>query len=421
MDTILQPQTPSPALAVLAVLLAALAIGLLLRIGWIRAREYRSGRDGPELLLDIAVGGLPEERRDWGAAMMAELAQIPDPAVRWRFALGCASVAIAPPVKSGLPVALTAAASAAAAVATSLAMERAVPGLRVFAVTLVALVGALATVTAARPRRPSLAAPGVAVLLGVAGCIATTLYVVTKYPIAARDPSHIVSVAFALLLAGYLWLALTPPRALATHRCAGRLGVVTALAMHLVIGLGAPAIYASSTSDLAWFCGFIYGFGVVTILVVTCSALAARIGRSGRAGVVAALWAGMVSALLVFPVFLLSQLHGEFNFGAYLRSNWRHGGMPELDAYLTRYVGEELASCIVALVLFPAMAVLLGLIGAAIGCATRRIPAPASRSESPRRDPSSRRISPCRPSDTPLQPRGRSIASGGRAVSPARR
>jgi hypothetical protein len=75
--------------------------------------------------------------------------------------------------------------------------------------------------------------------------------------------------------------------------------------------------------------------------------------------------------LLVFPVFMLTQLHGEFNFGAYIRSNWRHGGMPDLHTYLHRYVGEELASCIVALVLFPAMALLLGLTGAAIGSAIR--------------------------------------------------
>lgn len=392
MDTVLQTQTPTPALATLAIMLSALAITLLLRIWWGRTRDRRSAMDGSELLLAAAVGGLPDERRDWGAAMMAELAQLRNPSSRWWFALGCAYVATFPPRSSGLPVAVVGVLAAVTVVGVGMAVGRALPALQVSAVTFVALVGALATLTVARSRRLSLAAPGVAVLVGVAGCIATTGYVVVKYPVAAHDPSHTLSVLFALMLTGYLWLALTPPRALITHRWAGRLGVATAFALHLVIGLGAPAIYASSTSDLAWFCGFFYGLGTITILVLTCSATATRIGRSRHAGIAAALWAGMISALLVFPVFMLSQLHGEFNFGAYIRSNWRHGGMPDLDTYLSRYVGEELASCIVALVLFPAMAVLLGLVGASIGSAIRGA-SPLASSSRPRV-----RISPSRPS-----------------------
>jgi hypothetical protein len=95
---------------------------------------------------------------------------------------------------------------------------------------------------------------------------------------------------------------------------------------------------------------------------------------------------------------MLTQLHGEFNFGAYLRSNWRHGGMPDLDVYLRRYGGEELASCIVALVLFPAMAVLLGLIGSAIGSASRRV-SPLASLFSPRV-----RVPPCRSSWSESEP-----------------
>jgi hypothetical protein len=372
MDTVLQPQTPTPALAIVAILLSALAITWLFRIWWAQTREHWSKMDGPERVLAAAVRGLPDARGDWGTAMMAELAQLEHPASRWQFALSCAYAAVFAPRNSGLSGAWVGAMGVVAAIATSLAMERLLPTLKVFAVTFVALAGALALWSAARSRRLSLAAPAVAVLVGVAGCLATTVYVVVKYPAAAYDPSHVVSVAFAGLLAGYLWLALTPPRALITDRWTGRIGVATALALHLVIGLGAPPIHASSTSDLAWVGGQLYMFAAITLLVLTCSAMAARIGRSRRAGVVAALWAGMVSALLVFPVFMLSQLHGEFNFGAYLRSNWRHGGMPDLNTYLNRYVGEELASCIVALVLFPAMAVLLGLVGDAISSRIRR-------------------------------------------------
>jgi hypothetical protein len=146
--------------------------------------------------------------------------------------------------------------------------------------------------------------------------------------------------------------------------------------------------------------------GAITILVLACSGTATRVGRSRRAGIVAALWAGMVSALLVFPVFLLTQLHGEFNFGATIRSNWRHGGMPDLDTYLRRYVGEELGSCIVALMLFPAMAVLLGMLGAAIGSAARRTSQLA-----PSPDPRVR-VPPSRPSDSEGDPMLARVAQG---------
>jgi hypothetical protein len=61
-----------------------------------------SAGDGPERLLAAAARLLPQERRDWGVAMLAELAQIQHPSTRWRFALGCMRVALFPPRKEGL-------------------------------------------------------------------------------------------------------------------------------------------------------------------------------------------------------------------------------------------------------------------------------------------------------------------------------
>lgn len=58
--------------------------------------------DLPRLLLTIAVRRMPIERDEWGAAMMAELAQLQNPFTRWRFALGCTCVALFPPRKGGL-------------------------------------------------------------------------------------------------------------------------------------------------------------------------------------------------------------------------------------------------------------------------------------------------------------------------------
>jgi hypothetical protein len=56
----------------------------------------------PGLLLAAAVRRMPEERRDWGAAMMAELSQVHGSTSRWWFALGCARAAMFPPRRSGL-------------------------------------------------------------------------------------------------------------------------------------------------------------------------------------------------------------------------------------------------------------------------------------------------------------------------------
>ncbi len=57
--------------------------------------------DLPKLLLTIAVSRMPAERSDWGAAMLAELAQLQHPFARWQFVLGCVRVALFPPRRGG--------------------------------------------------------------------------------------------------------------------------------------------------------------------------------------------------------------------------------------------------------------------------------------------------------------------------------
>lgn len=56
----------------------------------------------PRLLLTVAVRQMPVERREWGEAMLAELAQLQNTSTRWRFALGCSRVAMFPPRRGGL-------------------------------------------------------------------------------------------------------------------------------------------------------------------------------------------------------------------------------------------------------------------------------------------------------------------------------
>lgn len=79
-----------------------LTITLLFVIWWRRVRDNRAWLDAPELLLAAVVRGLPEERREWGWAMLAELGQLRGVAVRWWFALSCARAALLPPRHSGL-------------------------------------------------------------------------------------------------------------------------------------------------------------------------------------------------------------------------------------------------------------------------------------------------------------------------------
>jgi hypothetical protein len=55
--------------------------------------------DTPKLLLTIAVRMMPAERREWGAAMLAEVEQLQNPFTRWRFAMGCARVALCSPLQ----------------------------------------------------------------------------------------------------------------------------------------------------------------------------------------------------------------------------------------------------------------------------------------------------------------------------------
>ncbi|WP_280468823.1 hypothetical protein [Nocardia cyriacigeorgica] len=60
-------------------------------------RAPRQARDGAARVLGLATAALPEHRRDWGAAMLAELDHIQDPAARRRFAVSAARTAVFAP------------------------------------------------------------------------------------------------------------------------------------------------------------------------------------------------------------------------------------------------------------------------------------------------------------------------------------
>jgi hypothetical protein len=80
-------------LALVATLLTTpwvVAVRLLRRSWRARGEAGQAPADGPAWLLAAAAATLPANRRAWGAAMTAELAQVQGRAARWWFAPGAA-------------------------------------------------------------------------------------------------------------------------------------------------------------------------------------------------------------------------------------------------------------------------------------------------------------------------------------------
>ncbi len=281
-----------------------IAAQVLWRTSWRRTGARITAMDGPERLLAAATATLPEHRREWGVAMGAELAQIDDRPTRWRFAAGCACAAVFPLRGSRALVAWTP--TIAAIAATWLATTYAVPGMRVFGVGFVTLVGVPLTLTAARAR--SLRRTGRSTALTVTalgsafGCIALVVYYMTSYPSAAHALPTTTSVAFALVLAGCAWLSLSPPRSLVAIGRVRSIGIAMAIAM----GVGLVVL-----SRLGLRGGFELEDGLMsqlllvqTVVLAVGSAAAAVVGRSLRAGLQACTWASVLGVVVVVIAWL---------------------------------------------------------------------------------------------------------------------
>ena len=156
-----------------------------------------AGHDPARSLLTQAVRGLPPERQDWGQAMLAELDQLQDRWARWRFALGCVRVVLAPPRATPTPGLAMRAAVVVGAVAMGVGISLVAPALQLFAVLFTVL------------------------LTGVAAAVGVVLYGVVRYPGAVGEPWDpvliLLSVTLAATLSGYVWMALVPPQAATTH------------------------------------------------------------------------------------------------------------------------------------------------------------------------------------------------------------
>jgi hypothetical protein len=338
-----------------------IAVRLLWRAWWARAAATLSTMDGPARLLAVAVAALPDDRRDWGAAMSAELAQVRGCSSRWAFAAGCARAALFSPRSNGVPVFVVGTLAAAAVVTAGLAVGYALPALRVFAVVFVALVGASATLTVARSRRvrPTAPAPTIpaAGVVGVAASIAVTANFLVKHPAAAAHlpPTH--AVLFAVVLAGCLWLALTPPSALTTSPLARGVGAGAALALGLGFFLTARLTINTYGGPLVWVI-----FAPAAIFLAS-SALAAAVGRSFRAGVQAAVWTALVGTLLIFAISIPEAMH-----------RYAIDGRTLGDGEVGYPIGVNLPDAIWGLVIIPLLGLPFGVIGAAIGRRLRAAP-----------------------------------------------
>lgn len=82
------------------------AVRILWRAWWARSAAGLRGTDGPARLLVLAVASLPDDRREWGAAMAAELDHVEGRSSRWSFAAGCMRAALMPPCAARSPVSL---------------------------------------------------------------------------------------------------------------------------------------------------------------------------------------------------------------------------------------------------------------------------------------------------------------------------
>jgi hypothetical protein len=247
---------------------------------------------------------------------------------------------------------------AAAAIAGSV-VDFALPAMRLFAVVFVVLIGAVATLIAARTRgwRQAFSAPILAALgaTGVMASVASTAYFLVKNPSAAEHFPPIAAATLAVLLAGCTWLALTPPRGLTPNPLAGGFAAGAALAF----GIG--FVWAARLSIHTLGGPMIWQLFAPIVLFFVAAAAAAAIGRSFRAGVQTAVWATLLGTMLVFALSLPETMHRFAIDGRTLGDG--ESGKP---------IGVNLSSSIWGLVQAPMFGLPFGVFGAAVGRWLRR-------------------------------------------------
>jgi hypothetical protein len=360
-------ELPAPEAAVMWLVvppvLWVLAIRLVLRHWWSGTGSHMAVTDLPGRVLAAAVAALPERRREWGRAMTAELAEVQGRSARWRFALSSARAALWLPPAGGWPLLALVTLVVVATTAAGPAVDAAVPGLRVFAVSFTALVGAMVVVAVARSRRlrPRLPAPAPTVLVtgAVAAAIAVTVIFLRREPAAARYLPPAAAMYLAAVLAGCLWIALASPRWLGTSRLAPHLGAAAGVVFAAWFLLIVRADGTQPPPLLVFGLAVVLSLAPVAVFFVPAFA-AGWAGRSLRSGLLAAVWTVAASMPLTYAIWLPEALRRHAIDGR------------TLDGELVAPVGVNLtAALILGLGILPVLGLTLGVIGAALGSAQR--------------------------------------------------
>ena len=351
----------------LAVLVAAGLVWLLRRRGGDGGNVDRAA-----WITSAAASWLPAHRRDWGRAMAAERAQVRGPARRWWFTAGVLRVVLFPPSRHPARAGAVAFAGLVATVAATVAAAREVPALSVFAAVLGLLLCGYATMVTSRSHRlrPTAARVivGAAALVGVAAAIVTVARIAVAYPAATVDRTHVVSVLFALALAGCLALALGPFRLGDRPDTALWWGLGGALAS----GAAEIAIIAAGPAgaEPAAFMS-----PAVAAATLAASAGAAATSRSRPTGAQAGLLAAVLGVLAQFTISLTTilHLHHYTLAGAADAAAYAHSGYPSVASYV---LSDTLSGSIVAgLVLAPVVLLGVAFLGARAGTGLRELAA----------------------------------------------
>jgi hypothetical protein len=320
---------------------------LVLHHWWAGTGARLSATDSPGQLLELAVSTLPDDRREWGTAMTAELAEVTGRSARWRFAFSCAGAALWPPRTGRRPMLILVIGLCLLAVGTAESMVYDLaPGIAVFAIAFAALVGVLVLLGVARSRSPRWPARGPA-LLGagcLAACVVSTAVFLLQHPAAAPHLTPAWAVYLAVVLTVCLWIAAAPPRPLVTSGLVPLIGVGAALV--LVLAVDNP---------------FNRVLFMPAALFFVAAYVARRIGRSFRVGAQAAVWTALASGLLTYALWLPEEARRYAATGGQL---WDGENAP---------IGEILSDALFwCLVVAPLVGLPFGVIGAAIGARTTR-------------------------------------------------
>lgn len=263
-------------------------------------------RDLAYRILAAATARMASGRRDWGAAMLAELSQIDRRAARWRFALGAARVALFPLRAARLRVA--------------------VPVIRT------------------------------AMVICIAACVTLTAYAVWRYPQPAGSDAHRylwLCPLLAALLAGYARLALwQPPGATAARHglvAASFMAASWAAGFLLREQLGLPA------TGWAWPVAF--------AAPLAAGAVATRRQGGMGEGAIAGLWAGLFGGLGLFIV-TMTTTYGSRNWYARDQQTIADAHLHGQPAVVW-IVGDNLGGSIFMLIFIPALSIILSALGAA--------------------------------------------------------